>query len=50
MVRVFFSTKANEPITPELIDLGQSQDRIASRESPSDWGFQSLDRLWQMHG
>jgi HD-GYP domain-containing protein (c-di-GMP phosphodiesterase class II) len=50
MVRVFFSTKANEPITPELIDLGQSQDRIASRESPGDWGFQSLDRLWQMHG
>lgn len=47
MVRVFYSTKANEPITPELVDMAQSADQIVSRESPSAWGFDNLDRFWR---
>jgi len=47
LVRVFYSTKANEPITPELIDMGRSTDQIVSRESPTAWGFDNLDRFWR---
>ncbi|MFW9617805.1 HD-GYP domain-containing protein [Aquabacterium sp.] len=46
VVKVFFSTKANHPITPELLDLSKSVDQIVSRESPSAWGFRNLDQLW----
>ncbi|TAK91110.1 MAG: HD-GYP domain-containing protein [Aquabacterium sp.] len=48
MVRVFFSTKANEPIPPQLIDLGDGSttDQIVSRESPSTWGFKNIDQFW----
>ncbi len=46
VVKVFFSTKANQPITPELLDLSKSVDQIVSRESPSAWGFRNLDQLW----
>ncbi len=49
VVRAFFSTKSNEPIPPVLVDLNSSTDRIVSRESPADWGFQHLDKLWQLH-
>ncbi len=48
VVRTFFSTKSNEPIAPVLVDLHSSTDRIVSRESPADWGFQHLDKLWQL--
>ena len=48
VVRVFFSTKANEPIAPELLNLGAKHvtDQIVSRESPATWGFKHLDDLW----
>ena len=48
MVRVFFSTKANEPIPPQLIDLGDGNtaDQIVSRESPATWGFKNIDQFW----
>ncbi|MBI5926801.1 MAG: HD-GYP domain-containing protein [Aquabacterium sp.] len=48
MVRVFFSTKSNEPITPQLIDLGDGSttDQIISRESPATWGFKNIDQFW----
>lgn len=48
VVRVFFSTKANEPITPEMLDLGDVRvtDQIVSRELPAAWGFKHLDQLW----
>jgi putative nucleotidyltransferase with HDIG domain len=39
IVRVFFSTKSNEPIMPEMINLSRSQESIASAEDPSQWGF-----------
>jgi HD-GYP domain-containing protein (c-di-GMP phosphodiesterase class II) len=50
IVKVFFSTKANEPIPPELLDLSKTVDQIVSRESPTAWGFQNLDRLWTQAG
>lgn len=37
IVKVFFSTKANAPIFPELVDLSKVQDSIASVEDPADW-------------
>jgi HD-GYP domain-containing protein (c-di-GMP phosphodiesterase class II) len=48
LVRVFFSTKANEPIPQTLLDLGSPgvSDQIVSRESAATWGFKSLDQLW----
>jgi putative nucleotidyltransferase with HDIG domain len=47
-VRVFFSTKSNEPITPVLLDLSKPHgaDQIVSRESPADWGFANTDQFW----
>lgn len=46
VVKVFYSTKASEPLVPELLDLGKSADQIVSRESPATWGFKNLDELW----
>lgn len=39
IVKTFFSTKSNEPIMPEMIDLSRSQESIASAEDPAQWGF-----------
>ncbi len=49
-VKVFYSTKASEPLVPELLDLGRSADEIVSRELPSAWGFKNLDDLWVPQG
>lgn len=46
VVKVFYSTKAREPLVPQLLDLAQSSDDIASREQPAAWGFKNLDELW----
>jgi len=48
-LKVFFSTKSQMPIPLETLDLAQPgcNDRILGRESPSQWGFQNLDELWQ---
>lgn len=46
LVKVFYSTKASEPLVPQLLDLGRSSDEIVSREVPSAWGFKNLDELW----
>ena len=45
-VKAFFSTRSNEPIPPEVIDLSKSNDQIESRESPGHWGFRMLDEYW----
>jgi HD-GYP domain-containing protein (c-di-GMP phosphodiesterase class II) len=50
LVRVFFSTKSNEPIPVELLDLSKTADQIVSRESKTHWGFQNLDRFWNDAG
>ena len=39
IVKVFFSTKSNEPIMPEIIDLTKSPDTIANVEAIEKWGF-----------
>lgn len=39
VVKVFFSTKANAPLQPEIIDLAQSTDSILNAEEPQKWGF-----------
>jgi HD-GYP domain-containing protein (c-di-GMP phosphodiesterase class II) len=39
VVKAFFSTKSNEPIMPELINLSRSQESIVGAEDPVKWGF-----------
>lgn len=39
LVKVFFSTKSNEPVMPEILDLSKSQESIAGIEDPAKWGF-----------
>ena len=47
-VKVFFSTRSNTRIRPELIDLSAPgcQEKIASREDPALWNFTDLNDLW----
>ena len=47
-VKVFFSTRSQLHIPPELLDLSSRacSDRIAARESNAQWKFQHLDELW----
>lgn len=47
-VKVFFSTRAQMPVPPELIDLSQPgcTERIIARESNRSWQFKQLDELW----
>jgi hypothetical protein len=44
LVKVFFSTKSNKLITPDIIDLSESTDSIANIEIAEKWGF-DLNRL-----
>lgn len=46
-VKVFFSTKSNVYIPPELVDLGRGMgfgggDRIVKHESPDKWKIDPL--------
>ena len=47
-MKVFFSTKSNLRIVPELVDLSKPNvnDKIASREDPAKWRFTDLNELW----
>lgn len=47
-VKVFFSTKSNVRIKPEVIDLSRpgAQEKIAGREDPAKWNIPDLDELW----
>jgi HD-GYP domain-containing protein (c-di-GMP phosphodiesterase class II) len=47
-VKVFFSTKSNMRIVPEVIDLSQpgGVEKIVSREDPAKWKFSDLNELW----
>lgn len=48
VVRVFFSTRSQLHLPPELVDLAHPScsDRIAARESNAQWKFTHLDELW----
>lgn len=47
-IKVFFSTKSNLRIPPEIIDLSVSgvTEKIVSREDPAKWRFADLNELW----
>ena len=47
-IKVFFSTRGNARIKPELIDLSHPgcSEKIASREDPAEWNFPDLNELW----
>lgn len=45
-VKVFFSTRAQAYITPEVIDLARSPEKIAAREEAAKWGIKDVDRWW----
>ena len=47
-VRLFFSTSAGQHIAPVVVDLSrhEASDRIVGRESPEEWNFRDLDRIW----
>ncbi len=47
-VKVFFSTRSQLHIPPELLDLSNPacSDRIAARESNAQWKFTHLNELW----
>ena len=47
-VKVFFSTKSNVRIKPEIIDLSRPgvNDKITGREDPAKWNFPDLNELW----
>lgn len=46
MVKVFYSAKSNSYITPQLLDLSRTQDRIAGTEDPEKWHFKDLAAIW----
>jgi HD-GYP domain-containing protein (c-di-GMP phosphodiesterase class II) len=46
-VKLFFSTRSNEPIRHELLNLAtDSRDQIQAPEPPEKWHFSYLDELW----
>ena len=47
-VKVFFSTKSNMRIVPEIIDLSRQgvTEKIVGREDPAKWRFNDLNELW----
>jgi len=47
-VKVFYSTKSDAYIPPEIIDLSRpgSNEKIAGREDAAKWGIKDFDRLW----
>ncbi len=47
-VKVFFSTKSDLRITPELVNLAAPgcTEKIVAREDPEKWRFPDLNELW----
>ncbi len=47
-VKVFFSTKSQAYILPEIIDLSRPGvvEKIAGREDAARWGIKNLDEFW----
>ena len=47
-LRVFFSTKSQTHIKPELLDLSRpsANEKIVGREDPAKWGIKNLEQFW----
>ena len=47
-VKVFFSTKSQTYIVPEVLDLSRPgvTEKIVGREDAAQWGIKNLDELW----
>jgi len=47
-VKVFYSTKSNQRVMPEDLNLAGPwiQDKIVACESPGDWPFTDLQQMW----
>lgn len=47
-VKVFYSGQAGRRIEPYALDLSSrsAHDKVLNCESPEDWNFKDLDRLW----
>ncbi|MDR1936028.1 MAG: HD-GYP domain-containing protein [Candidatus Accumulibacter sp.] len=47
-VKVFFSTRSDARIPPELVDLSAPgcKEKIAAREDPARWNFPDFKELW----
>ena len=47
-VKVFFSTKSQTYIPPEIIDLARPRvrDKIVGREDAAQWGIKDFDSYW----
>lgn len=47
-VKVFFSTKSQTYVTPEIIDLSRPgvRDKIVGREDAAQWGIKDFDSYW----
>ena len=48
LVKVFFSTKSDLRIPPEVVDLAApgTTEKIVAREDPDKWRFPDLNELW----
>jgi len=51
VVKKFFSTKSNQPVIPQVLNLEKAQgsDRIVRVEDPKAWNFPHLTGLWLNH-
>jgi len=47
-VKVFFSSKSNGRVVPEIVDLSKSacKDKIVSHEDPVKWDIRDIHELW----
>ena len=45
-IKVFFSTKSQAYLKPEVIDLARSAEKIAGREDAEKWGIKDINRYW----
>lgn len=45
-VKVFFSTRSQAYLKPEVIDLARSPEKISGREDAQTWGIKDIDRYW----
>ena len=51
-VKVFFSTRSNARLRPEVVDLARTgcPDKIVAHEDPDKWNFPDLNALWMNPG